>query len=103
MVAKILDFRLSSPRVITDEQSTHQLLSPKQAIDEIITGLVGHILPIWIENQWPFKALEIMSEELRSAMSLNVPSSVSRHQVLTIIEELKPIWHQIAKAAYHIF
>lgn len=102
-MAKILEFRLPEPKALTVEQVAQQTLTPKEALDAIVVGMVCHVMPLWVENRWPFRAIELMAEELRDAMSKNVPSEVSRYQVDAIVEELKPVWLEIARQAIHIF
>ena len=102
-MAKILEFRLPEPKELTEEQKAHQVLTPDEALDAIVVGMVCHVMPLWVEKKWPFRALELMAEELRDAMSKNVPSEVRRFQVDAIIDELKPVWHEIASQAIYIF
>lgn len=65
--------------------------------------MVCHVMPLWVEKKWPFRALQLMAEELRAAMSHNVPKKVQRYQVDAIIEEIKPAWLAIASQAELIF
>lgn len=65
--------------------------------------MVCHVMPLWVEKKWPFRALELMAEELRDAMSKNVPTEVHQFQVDAIIDELKPVWYEIAEQAIYIF
>lgn len=88
---------------MTAEQRAQQVITPDEALDAIVVGMICHVMPMWVEKKWPFRALELMAEELRDAMSKNVPSEVHRYQVDAIIEELKPVWHQIASQALYIF
>jgi hypothetical protein len=102
-MAKILEFRLPEPKALTVEQRAQQLLTPDQALDAIVVGMVCHVMPLWVEKKWPFRALELMAEELRDAMSKNVPTEVHQFQVDAIIDELKPVWYEIAEQAIYIF
>lgn len=102
-MAKIIEFRLPEPKPLTAEHLAQQVLTPNEALDAIVVGMVCHIMPLWVEKKWPFRALELMAEELRDAMSKNVPDEVARYQVDLIIEELKPVWYEIASQALYVF
>jgi hypothetical protein len=80
-----------------------ELLTPDQALDAIVVGLVCHVMPLWVEKKYPFRALELMAEELRDAMMQNIPDEVCQYQVDIIIDELKPLWYEIATQASYIF
>jgi len=69
-----------------------QELTPKEAVDLIILGMLEIAMPKWIEKEWPFKQLELMIYELRYAMEANVPEKVTRRHVAVMIEQLKPSW-----------
>jgi hypothetical protein len=98
-MAKIIEFRLPEAKPLTAEQIAHQVLTPDEAVDAIVSGMVVHVVPTWIAKRWPFHLLEIMADELRAAMSINVPSKVERYQIDAIIEELKPVWKELADQA----
>lgn len=98
-MAKIIEFRPPVAKPLTAEQKARQLLTPTEAVDAIVTGMVCHVVPTWISKRWPFYLLEIMADELRAAMSINVPSEVERYQIEAIIEELKPVWQELADQA----
>lgn len=102
-MAKILEFRLPEPQALTVEQIAQQILTPREALDAIVTSMVCHVMPLWVEKKWPFRALELMAEELRDAMSHNIPHEVHRYQVDAIVEELKPLWLEIASQAVYVF
>lgn len=102
-MAKILEFRPPEPKPLTDEQIACQILTPVEAVDAIVVGMVCHVMPLWIEKKWPFRALELLALELRDAMSKNVPDEVYRYQVDDMIEELKPAWYNIASQAEYLF
>jgi hypothetical protein len=101
-VAKILDFRLPEPKA-PPASIRRELLTPDQALDAIVVGLVCHVMPLWVEKKYPFRALELMAEELRDAMMQNIPDEVCQYQVNIIIDELKPLWYEIATQASYIF
>lgn len=102
-MAKILDFRLPEPKAPTPEQTAQDILTPNQALDTIVVSMVCYVMPMWVEKKWPFRALELLAESLRDAMSQNVPDEVHRYQVDAIIEEIKPAWLAIASQAEYVF
>lgn len=102
-MAKILEFRLPEAKALSAEQLAQQILTPIEAVNAIVTGMVCHVMPLWIEKKWPFRALELMAEELHEVMSYKVPDEVHRYQVDAIVEELKPVWYEIASQALYIF
>ena len=75
-------------------------LTPKQAIDRIVTAMVIEIVPTWIEREWPFVSLEILANQLREGMLAKSPEgNIDPQNVEAIIEELKPLWKEIANIA----
>lgn len=101
-MAKILDFRLPETKALPQTKQ-REFLTPDQALDAIVVGLVCHVLPLWVEKKYPFRALELMADELRDAMMQNIPDEICQYQVDIIIDELKPLWYEIAKQASYIF
>ena len=102
-MAKIIQFRLPEPKPLTPEQRSRQVLTTKEAMDLIVSELVCHVVPTWIENQWPLYLLDIMAEQLRSGMLVKAPERVCRYQVEAIVEDLKPLWDSITKEAIRTF
>jgi hypothetical protein len=95
-MAEIIPFRIPPPRQPTQEELLNQVLTGKQAVDLLILGMLDVVLPRWIEAQWGFQQLEIMCDELRDAMSVNVPSGVTRFQVEAMVNHLRPSWQELA-------
>jgi len=103
-MAKIIEFRLPEPKPLTAAQKAAQMLSPEQAIDAIVTGMVCYVMPMWIEKRWAFYLLEIMASELRSAMqSVHNANTkeVSRSTIDAIIEDMKPVWDDLVRKALY--
>ena len=98
-MAKVIPFKPRTPKPLTAEELSQQVISIDEAVDAIVTGMVCHIVPIWVQRRWPFTILEVMASELRDAMSRNTPSEIRRYQVDAIIEELKPVWREMAENA----
>lgn len=96
-MAKILEFRPPAPKPLSQEQILAQELTPKQAIDLIILGMLEVTLPKWIEREWPFKQLELMTNELRYAMEISVPEKITRSQVFAMVNHLRPSWEIFAE------
>jgi len=91
-MAKILEFRPPAPKPLTQADIMAQELTPKEAVDQIILGMLEIALPKWVEQEWPFRQLELMIGELRYAMEANVPKHVTRKHVAVMVEHLKPSW-----------
>jgi hypothetical protein len=98
-MAKVIQFPALAEKPLTPEQKAQKFLTPEEAVNAIVVGMVTHVVPTWIEKNWPFYMLEIMAEELKAAMSINVPSEVQQYQIDAIIEELKPVWKELADQA----
>jgi hypothetical protein len=98
----VLEFRRPTV-VLTPEQLEQQILTSKQALDFLLSELVCHVMPLWIEKQWPFQGLEILAEQIRSSLAPNTPDDLTRAQVRSVADDLKPAWTEIASQAEYIF
>lgn len=96
-MAKILEFRPPAPKPLTQAEQLAQELNPKQAIDLLVLGMLEIAMPKWIENEWPFRQLELLTNELRYAMEINVPEKVTRFQVEAMVSHLRPSWEELIR------
>jgi hypothetical protein len=103
-MAKIIPFKSPEEKPAIAVDLPDHYLTPKQAIDRLVVAMVCHVLPLWIENSWPFRGLEIMAQELKSSMLRNAPENeVQISQIDAIAEELKPLWMELARQAVDVF
>lgn len=93
-MAKILEFP-SAPKKPANPEL--EFLTPKQAVDAIVLGMLEVAMPIWVEREWPFIQLEAMAYELRKAMSVNVPEDITRYHVNIMVAQLKPSWEALIR------
>lgn len=96
-MAKILEFRPPAPKPLTPEQRAAEVLTPKQAVDLIVLDMLHMALPKWVEREWPFRQLEIMTNELRYQMEDSIPLSVTRAQVEGVMANLRPTWEELIR------
>lgn len=94
-MAKILEFRPPAPKPLTPAELAAQEITAKQAVDMLVLGLLDVAMPKWIEREWPFRQLELLVYELRSAMEPNVPSSITRGYVEDMVKMLRPSWEDL--------
>lgn len=89
-MCKILDFR--PPASKTSAEATVEVFDVKQAIDLIVLDFLHLALPKWVKHEWPFKQLELMTNQLRFSMEEAAPEIITRKEVDWMIESLRPSW-----------